>query len=119
MLYHGVTTWKPEGPIDPNGIFPGRVGYVLFTKDVTVARLVGRPEGYMRRTAYETSPLAPNMTFVPHNTSEGPVHKPMGDNEYGKIRQRTQKKEVKPHVVVDFIPLKKATIHKGKGKAKK
>lgn len=105
ILYHGVTTWCPLGSIDPNGVFPGRVGYVLYTKQPTAARLVTKPEGYMRRTAYESATAAPNNSLTA-TESRAPPHKPRGGGEYGVIQQRRRGTTYKRiHFSTDLVPL--------------
>lgn len=57
-LYHGVTTWLPNGDINKHGISPGRTAHVLYTKKSTNDFTKGRPPLWASMTAVGLASMA-------------------------------------------------------------
>jgi hypothetical protein len=55
LLYHCVGKWTPKGGITPEGITSGRISYVFFSPQNSIAQLEGKGDGWMKRTMGGTS----------------------------------------------------------------
>src|SRR4051794_18605764 len=49
-LFHGVTSWRPKGGINMDGILPGRRAHVLYTGLDAYEKLKTMTPGHLRRT---------------------------------------------------------------------
>jgi hypothetical protein len=101
-LYHGVTSWIPDGDVDRWGVTPGRVAHVLYTKLNATQFTKGKGPGWVRKTNVGTMPqyehprveedfpshkdLKNNLSLVRHLGFHNTVFRPSKHYEAEKIR---------------------------------
>jgi hypothetical protein len=60
-LYHAVEFWEPSGPVNDDGVTPGRVGFVFFSPEKSLKALKGKEKGWFRATFGGAWPSVKNL----------------------------------------------------------
>jgi hypothetical protein len=95
QLFHGITTWKPKGGIDVNGILPGRRAHVLYTKSAAFEKLRRELPGSLRKNndgmdqdwnVHEHRPIAPHPLYQSQSPAYQKLRSLVGS---GKVPKET------------------------------